>query len=260
MQAEIQYREVLADHSLRRFVMCYWEFRTRPTLDESFLHHIPPDGCASLANAGAGILSIVGPRLDALRVEAYPGMIVRGIRFWPGATGAILGITGLALRDKFDRAADAITLLSPELAHLENFAPSFEAFVDAAHKALEVTVAAAGQLDEIVSQSVAEIMAKKGSVTIGALARSHGLSERQFQRRFRNEVGITPKQFARIRRFRSSVAELIDRGNKGWASIAYDHGFADQAHLCREYAQLVGMNPEDLKRRIGDIDLIDVKP
>jgi AraC-like DNA-binding protein len=60
-----------------------------------------------------------------------------------------------------------------------------------------------------VAEAVRRIEASDGPLPIGDLAERLEIGERQLQRRFRRAVGLTPKQFSRIRRFRACARNLI---------------------------------------------------
>jgi methylphosphotriester-DNA--protein-cysteine methyltransferase len=77
---------------------------------------------------------------------------------------------------------------------------------------------------------------------VGALAREIYVSERQLRRRFHAAVGYGPKTLARVLRFRRFV-EAIDRGHTDLAALAWEAGYADQAHLTREATRLAGLPP-----------------
>ena len=79
-------------------------------------------------------------------------------------------------------------------------------------------------------------------------------------RRFRKAVGLTAKQFARIRRFRFSASNVLKDDPAAWGTIAASHGYADQAHLNRDFQQLTGLSPQSLAKRIRTIDHKDVDP
>jgi AraC-like DNA-binding protein len=67
------------------------------------------------------------------------------------------------------------------------------------------------------------------------------VGERQLERVFREQVGVTPKGYARLARFQASLA--LARGGARWAEVAARAGFADQSHLVREYRALSGASP-----------------
>lgn len=82
--------------------------------------------------------------------------------------------------------------------------------------------------------------------TVAAAAAEAGWSRRHLGDRFRSEVGLTPKQYQRIARFERSHRELSRQARAGrpsLARVAAGAGFADQAHLTREWAALAGHTP-----------------
>ena len=42
------------------------------------------------------------------------------------------------------------------------------------------------------------------------------------------------------------------RPRRGWAALAAETGFSDQAHLCREFRRHLGLRPGELRRRLQD--------
>lgn len=87
-----------------------------------------------------------------------------------------------------------------------------------------------------------EILRSGGAIAIGALAERTGWSRKHLAQRFHAEVGLTPKAVARIARF-NRAQEMARRGQAGWAAIAADCGYADQAHLVRDFGALAGTTP-----------------
>ena len=78
-------------------------------------------------------------------------------------------------------------------------------------------------------------------VRVDQLAELRGVSVRGLQRRFAEYVGVGPKWV--IRRYR--LREVTDRmaagsGPVDWARLAAELGFADQAHLARDFADVFG--------------------
>jgi AraC-like DNA-binding protein len=88
-----------------------------------------------------------------------------------------------------------------------------------------------------------------GAKPVGTLARDARVSRRHLAQLFRVEIGATPKTMARILRFEHArdLARSVPR--LGWADLAYEAGYADQAHLAREFRDLSGLSPGDLLRR-----------
>lgn len=83
----------------------------------------------------------------------------------------------------------------------------------------------------------------RGVVRIGELAGAVGWSRRHFGERFRREVGLAPKQAARVLRFEHAGALLRSYGRIDLAELALTCGYYDQAHLTNEWRSLAGCSP-----------------
>jgi AraC-like DNA-binding protein len=108
---------------------------------------------------------------------------------------------------------------------------------------------------DAAGKAVAVALALKGLISVTDLARAANVSARQLERLFRERVGISPKQFVRIVRFQEvlratrSGPDTLRRhtGLGGWAAIALEHGFYDQAHFINDFKTFVGRTPGDWK-------------
>jgi transcriptional regulator GlxA family with amidase domain len=104
-------------------------------------------------------------------------------------------------------------------------------------------------LHDTVRQVWHGLTRSKGAASITDLAEDAGVSRRHLAKLFRAEIGATPKTMARILRFEHArhMAGTVPR--LGWANIADAAGYADQAHLVREFRELSGLSPTDLLRK-----------
>ncbi len=89
------------------------------------------------------------------------------------------------------------------------------------------------------------LVRRKGRLRVGRLADHLDISRKHLADRFRVTVGLPPKAVARIIRFRHAQA-LAGQG-EGWADVAAACGYADQAHLAREFLELSGTTPTGWK-------------
>ncbi|WP_244180683.1 helix-turn-helix domain-containing protein [Amycolatopsis pretoriensis] len=81
-----------------------------------------------------------------------------------------------------------------------------------------------------------------GQVRVTDLAGEVGWSRRYLGERFRAELGLAPKQAARVLRF-ERAARLLRRGRSDLAGLAVECGYYDQAHLTNEWRALAGCTP-----------------
>ena len=76
-----------------------------------------------------------------------------------------------------------------------------------------------------------------------ALAARLGCSVRHVARVFNAFFGISPKRFARLARFQKMLSAR--RNGLSWAQVALACGLADQAHLIKEFQDIVGESPTE---------------
>jgi AraC-like DNA-binding protein len=83
---------------------------------------------------------------------------------------------------------------------------------------------------------------KKGMITVSKLSNTSFLSERQLLNQFRQQVGLSPKLYARIIRLNYIFQLVMDKKEK-WSSLAYEAAYFDQAHFIRDFKTFTGDNP-----------------
>jgi len=96
----------------------------------------------------------------------------------------------------------------------------------------------------------ARLTSTGGAISVSALASETGWSRRHLTSRFTAEIGLGPKAVGRIMRFERVTSRLRARQGAGLAEIAYDCGYADQAHLNRDFRAFAGTTPTDFAARL----------
>jgi methylphosphotriester-DNA--protein-cysteine methyltransferase len=100
-----------------------------------------------------------------------------------------------------------------------------------------------------VEALAASVLRRAGRVTVDGMARAAGVSRQHLSRAFRERIGIGPKLYARLARFRSVLAHASARVTIDWADVALDLGFDDQSHMIAECRQFSGLTPQSLAAR-----------
>lgn len=144
----------------------------------------------------------------------------------------VLGTEGLALRER----------LANE--------PDWQQRLDLAECFVEARIAAAGAPRPEVTWAYGAILASGGRMPVAAIARDIGWSRKHLAGRFTVETGLGPKTFARIVRFNRALT-LSQAGTDGWAGIAAECGYADQAHMAREFREMAGATPGSWQARVA---------
>jgi len=95
---------------------------------------------------------------------------------------------------------------------------------------------------------------------VAELASAAAWSPRQLEREFRRRVGLTPKSLARILRFQNVLRWRGIRPEWPWADLAAHAGYADQAHLVRDFRAFAGTTPTGIDSRPGELTRHFVAP
>lgn len=80
--------------------------------------------------------------------------------------------------------------------------------------------------------------------TVADVSREIGWSRRWLSHAFSEQVGMTPKRYCRLMRFRKVVRQIASNQPVDWVDVALAGGFCDQAHLIHEFRAFSGLSPE----------------
>jgi AraC-like DNA-binding protein len=83
---------------------------------------------------------------------------------------------------------------------------------------------------------------------VGAAVARSGYSHRRFIELFREAVGLAPKAYCRVLRFQRAVTRIHAAPDVSLGEVAAQVGYADQAHLSRDFLELSGTSPGRYRR------------
>jgi AraC-like DNA-binding protein len=173
-----------------------------------------------------------------VRSVAEPSHSV-GAQLQPGAAFALFGVSAADLAERHTPLEE---LWGREAAHVRErlaTAGSLEAQLELFETILTARLSDAPVLHPATADALARFAA---GARVADVVRHSGYSHRAFITMFRAAVGLTPKTFCRVRRFQRAI-ERIGRERASLADLAASTGFADQAHLSREFAAFSGVSP-----------------
>ncbi|MBI1852112.1 MAG: AraC family transcriptional regulator [Planctomycetes bacterium] len=257
------YREFPPSAALAGVVGCYWSISSDAALREAVPCRVMPDGCLDFVwtigdSVRRGI--VVGAMTRATVVQLESRVDVMGVRFRPGAAGVLLGLPlceitdqAIALGDLWSRDGARI---DADLAE----APSIAARVSLLDRFLSVRLRGVSARDRLVARAIDAVQSSRGLLSVDGLAASTGLGGRQLERLFAVGVGIGPKAFCRVARFRNAISILTHRPSVGWTTLACDAGYFDQSHLIREFKQFAGVAPGEYRRELHDVGFVQYDP
>jgi AraC-like DNA-binding protein len=104
-----------------------------------------------------------------------------------------------------------------------------------------------------ISAAASQILRAAGNARIAALSRDAGLSVRQFERCFMQQVGVHPKLFARIVRFEAALDSKARSSTKSWTDVAHEFGYYDQMHMVHDFESFTGATPTKI---LGEVEAL----
>lgn len=219
---------------LRPFVESVWY--TPPTNSTAF--DIVPDGCVDacfVLSEGSPRILLFGTTTRTSSYEMEANVPYFGVRFYPGKASLFVREKISNLTDTRFKVNEFLGLTAEEILDAGTFTERRLRVESSLTAALSRKTLPSG---DVVSYAVTAINRSHGEIRIHDLAESCHLSERHLERLFFEKVGVTPKFYARIRRFRSVLNYLADPADPGQpklADVAALYGYADQSHLTRDF-------------------------
>jgi methylphosphotriester-DNA--protein-cysteine methyltransferase len=158
-----------------------------------------------------------------------------------------------------DQDYDARSVLGRFISNLEDRLGECNSFSERAclvEHALMNRVPQAHALDGVYF-AAKQILETSGQASISTLTHQSGLSLRQFERRFRKQIGMRPKLFTRIARFESALERKARLQTASWTEIALDFGYFDQMHMVHDFANFTGKTPGE---SLAQLERLFVEP
>jgi AraC-like DNA-binding protein len=187
---------------------------------------------------------VVGPQTGPRARIFLSGRVhVFTILFQPAGLDRLTGMDMRSLVNEAPVATDVLGRSGSGLADAIRAAPDFIARVGAAEHWLDARLSGRATSDEAINLASCLLVATSGQIRIDDLVRRSGLSASQFQRRFANQVGITPKSYGRLIRFDKALVARRNAPERLWTDILHDLGYFDQAHFIREFHMFAGISP-----------------
>jgi len=173
-----------------------------------------------------------------------------GVRFYEGGAYPFLGVPLNELRNELTLldALDRPGLLRLH-ARLQE-AASLPARINLLEAWLLGRLALGKERNVLIPASLTMLRQREGHLPIPELARALALSQRQLERLYQSQVGVSPKQYAQLLRVETARLALKHMTEQTTTTLAAELGFYDQSHFIREFRAVIGMTPYAyLKRR-----------
>lgn len=262
----MKYQEIPPPAYLQHYVRYFW------TLESSGKEHLPhifgpvADGCPGLIfqQSPNGTFFLDDKQLPDLllygQTTRYTELHITGVFCSIGVCcypNALKSIFGLNADELTNTCQDLDLMAASKDFHLAEklwATPSMTAKVDIIASFLfnQINKNSAAT-DEVTRFALSQIIASKGSIPLKDLQQQLQLTERSFERRFKQGVGISPKLFSRICRFQNSLEQLRNNNFSKLSDIAFENDYADQSHYIRAFKEFAGFSPYQYQKKSNEV-------
>ena len=245
----IVYQEYAPLPALRPWLACVWTCRVQAG-NSVLRHQVLPDNCIDILCQDQQETSFAVGMMTAPITVVSQGLVQTvAARFKPGAAASFFD---LPLCELNDGRTDLQTLWGRNLAvrladALWNDPLSNEQRITILqdHLLLRLRTGPQPSAPGMTGHAIALIERTQGRLRVDSLAEQLNVSRQHLALQFRHKVGISPKLFARICRFRAANAALQGLpGTPDWAQLALEHGYFDQSHLIHDFQDFAHSSPE----------------
>lgn len=239
---------------LSNFVRCFWILESE---GPSYVHRSMADCCAEMVfhydgqfeelvdgkSEKSSLTALQGPSTQIRRFKIERKFGIFGVYLFPYSIPLFFQTPATEL---YNQMPDLISFLGKEGQWLEERILS----ADNNHERIKIiTQFFEDKLENFskyqhsVISSIRHVIQSDGLIKIEKLAQQYCVSERQFERKFKESCGLTPKLFSRIVRFHSACREF-GKTEKSLTEIAYECGYYDQSHFIHEFKEFSGYYPK----------------
>jgi methylphosphotriester-DNA--protein-cysteine methyltransferase len=195
---------------------------------------------------------VAGPFQRPYPLETAQQSHVVGVVCRPSAARALLGVPARELADRHVALEDLWGAAAGELRERVLAATAAEARLREVENVLEARLAHTDQVSHPLAAAATGLVARApAALGVAELGEHLGWSVRRLQQVFRDDVGLTPKAYQRLQRFRGALVGIEAAERVGWPAFALQRGYADQSHLIREFRAHAGVTPSQYLLRRG---------
>ncbi len=253
------YFEFVPAVPLQRYVQAGWIHASAVGAAPA-IHRVIPDPCLSVAfgcrrDADGRVenpqLLLIGPVRWPRFTTQFPGSEIVAVRLYPEWAEQLLGIDPGEHPNAVVNLADVSSELERGLLDRLAESRSGPGALELLFSAFEHHATARrppGDRQSVACRASTLLRRSGGRLAMDRLASVLGITTRHLRRTCTDLVGLSPKGLARTLRFHRALLAADPLARPDWSDLAARSGYADQAHMIREFKQLTGLTPGALHR------------
>jgi AraC-like DNA-binding protein len=246
------YHEYNPDKRLTPWIKNYWS--ADGFWESEIIPKVFPDGCTDIIftfdkTKGYSYTNLFGTMTTFIEVDYPVSTQMFGIRFKPAGIAAFTRIPVNELTNQSVELALLETLFDKSFYEALPEKQSFEEIVAHTNRCLINQLPCLYHFDKQIIRAVDLISLANGQLNLTGVAFDVCLSQRHFERKFKSAIGVSPKMFAKIFRFKHAVKYLHNCSHKDLVTIAEECGYYDYTHLQKDFKSLSGDTPTGFRQK-----------
>jgi AraC-like DNA-binding protein len=254
----MNYQTFKPQPDLMSLISCYWTLEV-PAAAEPQRQRIVPDGCIEMAfilgddikrytSKNEFILQpramVLGQTIEPFYIEPTGYVDTFAIRFYPYGFANFVTLPIIDLANKETPIASLFgEQTSKELEDKIIHAKDIKQRIGIIEDFLLSKLNDQSTVDNIVRTTIDALLATNGSARIKTILKEDLSKRRQLERKFKKQIGISPKQLGKVIRLQSALKILLNRKTESLTNIAYESEYYDQAHFIKDFKEFTGTNP-----------------
>lgn len=256
----MDYRTYEPHADLRALVKCHWTLEVPAEMSGS-RQRILPDGCLDMIFIlgddirrilpdGGFVLQpramILGQVTEPFDVEPEGRVDSFAVRFHPH------GFSGFAttpIKELVNKETPLGAVFGPavsdELEQRMIRAAGTDERITIAEEFLLRRLKEGPHVDDLIRRTVDTILASKGSASINTIVQEDPAKRRMLERKFRDRIGVSPKQLCKVIRLQAALQLMLDRRDAKLTHVAHESEYYDQAHFVKDFKEFTGMTPKE---------------
>jgi AraC-like DNA-binding protein len=258
--AYLGFQRIPPSLALRPYVRSYWFFRRTAFLasyHEEYMH--PRGGFGIVFNFGdtltldAGAVNepifLDGANTVSRKLGFYGQIDMIGIQFHEGGAFPLLGVPLHELQNETNLLS---ALGQADLMALHG--RLYEAKTLPVRTRLLETwlihrLSLGKEQHALIPVSLGVLRESTGNLRMSEFSEQWSISQRQLERLYQREVGMSPKEYLKLLRIENARLSLKTLREETTARLAVELGFYDQAHFIREFRAVTGVTPYAYMKR-----------
>lgn len=264
---KMKYEKIPPPGYLNRYVQYFWAYESKRMAGPPKTFRPITDGCPGIIiqvsesdplfdqdKKQLPALCLYGQTIRHREIHAREQFRVIGVCFSPIGLKSIFGLNANLLTDSCtdlrSLPGQQALFLSEQVASTDSISRQIELLSTYLLTQIRRNNA---QPNHVTSYALTQLVSSEGTISMRELQDRLNISERHLERKFKEEVGISPKLFSRICRFQASFQQLKTNKYDKLSDIAFENGYADQSHFIRVFKEFAGFPPNRYGKQSAEI-------